>query len=782
VTGPDSGIEGVDQDGSTAGERPGWDMQAGGDVVRPGTDVVRPGTGVVRPGTGVVRPGTGVVRPGSASVEGAAKAVAAVPDAPEKPLEPIHVVLPVIPVKPVKQGFLDRLVAGKTDAEKAEEAARKAEEAARKETEAQRKAEERARTQAEDAARKEADAQRKADERARKAADDAAREEAEERERAEAKAAEAARKSEERARKAEEKARRAEEKALRRSRGEDVDEDEYDDDDEDYDEPVAPRGFAGPAAPPRPAPPPVAPPMPSGPMAPPRPGPTAPPRPGPPGTRPAPARPMPPAPQGRPQRMPERGYDRRYDDRYDERYEDERPRARARRPWWHWVAAAAALGALGAGSATVAGSAVPPEVVQYRAGIDIGAAAPLVEALGAGAAPTPTRGGLQSTLGPLFADGRLGSDVAGSVVDGETGELLWDQAGGEVMTPASTAKVITAAAVLAARGPTYQIPTRVVQGSAPGEVVIIGGGDPTLAGGPNGSYPGAARLDDLAQQVRTALGGTNPTRVIVDSSLFTGPSVHPSWASADLSAGHNAAITALMTDGARVNPADTGRSNTARHADPHLAAGRQFAQALGFPDLPVVAATAPAGARLLGEVLSLPIARMVELMLVFSDNVVAELLARQVALAKNLPASFTGAAQAIAQALADIGVPPTAGLGLADGSGLSNDNRVSANQLTAVLARAASPEHPQLRAVLSGLPVAGFYGSLLNRSQGAGRGLVRAKTGTLTGVNALAGYVVDADGRLLIFAVLANGTGNDWWNTEAALDRIAEGVSRCGCQ
>ena len=56
--------------------------------------------------------------------------------------------------------------------------------------------------------------------------------------------------------------------------------------------------------------------------------------------------------------------------------------------------------------------------------------------------------------------------------------------------------------VLAARGPAYRIPTRAVAGANPGEVVIVGGGDPTLAVDKNGFYPGAARLDDLAAQVR----------------------------------------------------------------------------------------------------------------------------------------------------------------------------------------------------------------------------------------------------------------------------------------
>ena len=95
--------------------------------------------------------------------------------------------------------------------------------------------------------------------------------------------------------------------------------------------------------------------------------------------------------------------------------------------------------------------------------------------------------------------------------------------------PASTTKLITAATVLAARGPAYRIATRVVAGSAPGEVVLVGGGDPTLAINATGSYPGAARLDLLAAQVKKALGGTAPTKVTVDTSLFPGPVYGPGW-------------------------------------------------------------------------------------------------------------------------------------------------------------------------------------------------------------------------------------------------------------
>ncbi|MBX6748906.1 MAG: D-alanyl-D-alanine carboxypeptidase/D-alanyl-D-alanine-endopeptidase [Micromonosporaceae bacterium] len=434
--------------------------------------------------------------------------------------------------------------------------------------------------------------------------------------------------------------------------------------------------------------------------------------------------------------------------------------------------------ALGAGSAAITGAIAPDGTVAYHAGVDMGHRASVPDPIG-DAAAVPSRTGLEAALAPLFADAGLGTSVAGTVADALTGEVLWERGGDAAMTPASAAKLLTAAAVLHTRGPNYRIPTRVVAGANPGEVVIVGGGDPTLAVGEVSAYPGAARLDELAKQVREALGSRTPTRVLVDTSLFSGPTTHPTWFEPDVAGGVISNITALMTDGARVNPTDR-RSNAPRHAEPDMAAARLFAQALGVSPDQVGRTTAPANAQVLGEVLSPPIARIVEMMLLDSDNVIAEMLARQVAVAKGLPASFDGAAQATRTVLAELQVPVPAGGGLVDGSGLSDANRVTTNQLVAVLHQAISPEHPQLRVLLSGLPVAGYSGTLGERS-GAGLGVVRAKTGTLNHVNALAGYVVDADGRALVFAVVADATDNKW-AAESALDRIAAQLSRCGCR
>ncbi|MCZ0971384.1 D-alanyl-D-alanine carboxypeptidase/D-alanyl-D-alanine-endopeptidase [Streptomyces albulus] len=167
----------------------------------------------------------------------------------------------------------------------------------------------------------------------------------------------------------------------------------------------------------------------------------------------------------------------------------------------------------------------------------------------------------------------------------------------------------------------------------------------------------------------------------------------------------------------------------------------------------------PSAPERIAVVHSLPLSDLVERMLTYSDNDIAEALARQTALAAHRPASFDGAAAAVRDALAAQHLP-LAGAVFADGSGLDQDDKVSANLLSHLLLAAAASNQPDLRPIVTGLPVAAFTGTLSGRYVGdtAGAGTVRAKTGTLTGVNTLAGTVVDADGRLLAFAFMTTGT------------------------
>jgi hypothetical protein len=152
---------------------------------------------------------------------------------------------------------------------------------------------------------------------------------------------------------------------------------------------------------------------------------------------------------------------------------------------------------------------------------------------------------------------------------------------------------------------------------------------------------------------------------------------------------------------------------------------------------------------------SAPFPVLVEHMMRSSDNVLAEALAREVALVRGGDPTFDGAAEQTLEALRQAGFDPS-GVVLEDGSGLSKLDRVPARLLGELVAAAAAPAEGEddvefLRPIITGLPVAGGDGTLDDRfgtasDAAAGRGTVRAKTGTLTGVSSLAGVVVDADG------------------------------------
>ncbi|RZU50648.1 D-alanyl-D-alanine carboxypeptidase/D-alanyl-D-alanine-endopeptidase (penicillin-binding protein 4) [Krasilnikovia cinnamomea] len=412
-------------------------------------------------------------------------------------------------------------------------------------------------------------------------------------------------------------------------------------------------------------------------------------------------------------------------------------------------------------------------------------------------APAPSAAGVQDALASLVKAPALGSRVNVSVVDAATGEALFEQNADAMTIPASTTKLITAATVLAARGPAYRLSTRAVAGAKPGEVVIVGGGDPTLAVNGKGQFPGAARLDRLAAQVRKALGDTKPTRVVVDTSLFTGPTTATGWSQSLIAPeGQVAAIQSLMTNAGRIKPVHNEFGGDPRYSDPAMSAARAFAAQLGVPAGAVSRGKAPtAGASAgpdqavapgteLGAVQSPPLVHVLDWMLEQSDNVIAEAMGRQVALAAGKPATFEGATEAMIAKLGELGLP-TDETNLSDASGLSRKNGISPALLTKLLAFAAGGKQPALSSLFGGLPVAGWSGTLQTRfvtpsPNRVGQGIVRAKTGSLNGVNTMAGELVTKDGRLLVFAFMADATG-DAVPARAALDRMAARLVDCGC-
>jgi D-alanyl-D-alanine carboxypeptidase/D-alanyl-D-alanine-endopeptidase (penicillin-binding protein 4) len=354
-----------------------------------------------------------------------------------------------------------------------------------------------------------------------------------------------------------------------------------------------------------------------------------------------------------------------------------------------------------------------------------------------------------------------------------------------VVTPASTLKIVTALAALAAMGPQHRFTTTTVL--AGDEVTLVGGGDPLLerAPDPEAGYPERADLATLARRTAAALERAGQTRIRLayDATLFTGPAASSDWEDDYLPDDVVSPITSLWVDQGREQPGLVFRS-----ADPAGDAAEEFARRLRQEGVRVAGrpepGAAPERARPLAEVRSAELVQVVQRVLEVSDNEGAEVLARHVALATGEPASFEGATTAVREVVEGLGVP-LAGAELQDGSGLARGNRLAVGSLLDAMATALEPARPELAAAVDGLPVAGFSGSLTYRfatRAADGLGRVRAKTGTLTGVHGLAGVVTGRDGSVMLFVAIADRVKvRNTLFTRDRLDQIAAALAGCAC-
>ncbi len=394
-------------------------------------------------------------------------------------------------------------------------------------------------------------------------------------------------------------------------------------------------------------------------------------------------------------------------------------------------------------------------------------------------APKPTPAGLAATLAPVLANPDLGAFTA-RVSDALTGTELWQQGATLPMQPASTNKVLTAAAALLTVDRDTRLTTTVMATEQPGVVVLVGAGDPTLSSARPGQetlYRDAARISDLADQVRSS--GVKVTSIQVDVSAFSGPTMAPGWDPADIFGGDVAPIESIMVDGGRTQPLTP---ESVRSTSPALDAGRVLADYLNVDPRAVTVVTTPVrNGRQIASVQSPPLMDRLREMMNLSDNVMAESIGREVAIAMGRPASFAGATDAIRNRLSTAHIDMTAAQ-LLDSSGLSVDDRLTARTLDEVVTAATTAAEAELRPLLDVLPVAGGSGTLSNRyiygPTDDAAGWLRAKTGSLTGVNSLVGVVTDVSGRVLTFALISNNAGPTGLT---ALDAVAATLRSCGC-
>ena len=404
--------------------------------------------------------------------------------------------------------------------------------------------------------------------------------------------------------------------------------------------------------------------------------------------------------------------------------------------------------------------------------------------ISASASPSPSATSTKTcSVAELAADTRL-ANLSAVVINTATNEVLFDRNANTPAATASVMKTLTAAAAILTLGPNYRVETRVYQDSAdPGTVILVGAGDPTLsrtAAGKQSVYRDAPKLSTLALNVNKKLAATPITKIIVDASLYSGPTWEPSWEKSEMTEGYMSEVTALQVDGDRSNPA---AETSKRSSNSVMNAGNYFKKALGAnaAAATVVAETMPEGAVQIASVSSQPISKWISHMLQVSDNTEAEALARLVALDMGMSASFSSIDAAIKKALAPLGLN-TAGMTIRDGSGLSDFNAVSPT-FVAKLMQLVNKPGSGIEQVRQGLPVAAESGGLAERFKGDNidaAGHVFAKTGWIKKGYTLAGLINAKDSSTLAFAVYALGSVKP--DAKIAIDNLVTGFYRCGDQ
>lgn len=410
------------------------------------------------------------------------------------------------------------------------------------------------------------------------------------------------------------------------------------------------------------------------------------------------------------------------------------------------------------------------------------------------AGPAPLdRGAVEDAVRPVLKDRGLEKHTGVAVMPVDASGPAVSIGSGSYI-PASTLKNFTSLAALESLGRAARFSTSVVRAASSAEsgaptITLVGGGDPLLARtAPDESddvYPEPATLADLARQTADALGRDRVRKVSLrfDDSLFEGPDVSPRWEDGYISTDVTTPVSALWVDEG-IDPKSGERTT-----EPAAEAAEAFAGQLGSHGIKVIgkvsSETAGGDAEEVASVDSPPLGEIVQHLLAESDNSAADVVQRQLAIGEGRPASFEGGTAAMKSVLTSIGVP-WSGVRTYDGSGLSRDNRVTLRAELAVLRLAATSPDQDTRAVIAGLPVAGFSGSLVSRFTSStsydALGLARVKTGTLTGVHGYAGVTTDKSGTPLLFVALANHVKDkDVLEARTGLDDIAAALSSCAC-
>jgi D-alanyl-D-alanine carboxypeptidase/D-alanyl-D-alanine-endopeptidase (penicillin-binding protein 4) len=354
------------------------------------------------------------------------------------------------------------------------------------------------------------------------------------------------------------------------------------------------------------------------------------------------------------------------------------------------------------------------------------------------------------------------SRSAAVAVELSTGKVVYARNARLPLIPASNEKLAVTYAALVALGPAYRIETQVLglgeQDAAEwhGDLVLKGFGDPSLS---------SLGLRRLAAEVRGAGIRVVTGRILGDESYFDAFRMGPGW-KPYFFINESPPLSALTVDRGRY----LGRTSRT----PALAAAVLFRKALTQAGVrvagPARLGTVPPDAEgyPVASLLSPPLSSILRFMDYESDNFTAEILLKQLGTLESGQGTTAAGALAVRRILGEYGVPMD-GVRIADGSGLSRLNRLTAVTLVQMLRSAwVSPDFRN--SFFSSLPVAARSGTLERRMiRTAAAGRVRAKTGTTRESSALSGIVKDR----YAFSILQNGYPVATWSARRSQDRFA---------
>lgn len=375
---------------------------------------------------------------------------------------------------------------------------------------------------------------------------------------------------------------------------------------------------------------------------------------------------------------------------------------------------------------------------------------------------------LQGAFAPVLA----GASAWSLAVIGADGKTIYDDRAEQAVTPASTQKLVVAATALDALGAQYRYHTLFAahdgiasDGTIDGDLWLIGSGDPSL--GSDDLRNGVAMLAHAG--ARRIQG-----RVVVDPSTLTGPELNPHWSADDAGQDYAPPTSAISLDGDRIESTEEVGGVAERVFTPMQDVPRYVADRLNGilvaekvpPGMPPAVGAAPLESVVLWDHRSAPLQALESHMLYYSDNHYAEQLLRTVGEETAQTPNDKGGIDAERQFLERRGIPMP-GLKLYDGSGLSPDDRIAGITLARLLA-------DQESSLYLLLPLGGRQGTVDDYDFTTALGRVRAKTGHLTGVSALAGYVTTQRHGRVAFAFLIDGSPGD---PDAAIVRAVDRVA-----